>query len=364
MRKRDTIHRIRGLGKRQFLYLLSCSFLLFTGSCSKEKTGPQQQATTGVYVVNEGGYNYGNAEISFYDPAKQEVSNDIFFKANNYMLGDVAQSVYIKDSFAFVVVNNSQKIEVVSLPEFRRVRTITIPKSSPRYFLPLNDSIAYVTELNAGVIYVLNYQSGDLVKTIGGLSYWTEHLILFGNYVLAEERNLDKYPSSKCGFVAINTVTHSVEKHYAFDGGNTGGMVKDKNGRIWLATIEDTAHSINSSLVCLNSDLTVNKTIAFAKGHQPSHLAINGDGDNLYFFDDDVERVSIADVATPVTSFIARNKRELYGLGIDPVTEEVYVADALDYIQSSRVYRYNKTGQLVQSFTAGIITGNFTFRHE
>ncbi len=339
-------------------------FFLVLLSCNKDNRNDIPVTTKGVYISNEGGYGYGNAEVSFYDPATQQVTNGLFDKANNYMLGDVAQSIFVKDSFAFVVVNNSQKVEVVALPSFKRVQTITIAGSSPRYFQPVNDSIAYVTELYAGKLFVVNYRSGQVVKTINSLSRWTEHMLYFGSYVLVEERNLNQYPSSTCSLVKINTSDHTFMQRYSFNGSNLDGIVKDVNGKVWMAVDEDTAHSVNTALYCLNSDLSVNKSIVFPLGHHLSNLCINGAGDELYFFDDDVKRLGITDTSAPANSFIQRNNRNFYALGVDPVTEEVYVSDALDYIQSSRVYRYDKNGQLVHTFTAGVITGNFAFKYE
>ena len=180
---------------------LSLAFILilfFISSCKKDNPQAAAPTSKGVYISNEGNYTFGNAEISFYDPAKQQVTNNLFKNVNGYSLGDVAQSIYIKDSTGFIVVNNSQKIEMVRIPSFQKIRTINIPNSSPRYILAVNDSIAYVTELYAGKVNVVNFQSGSVVKTIDQMAAWTEHMILFNNSVVVEERNLDAHPSKIC----------------------------------------------------------------------------------------------------------------------------------------------------------------------
>ena len=54
--------------------------------------------------------------------------------------------------------------------------------------------------------------------------------------------------------------------------------------------------------------------------------------------------------------------RTYYGLGVDPVNSDVYVADAVDYMQSGVVYRLNATGEQIDKFTVGIIPNGFCFK--
>ena len=57
-----------------------------------------------------------------------------YMQANRAALGDVAQSMVIQSDRAYVVVNNSNKVEVVSLPHFKSVASIGGLKL-PRYFV-------------------------------------------------------------------------------------------------------------------------------------------------------------------------------------------------------------------------------------
>src|SRR5687768_16344767 len=74
--------------------------LLAITSCHKDQTS-DLPTSKGVYIVNEGLFQSGIGEVSFYDPDTKQITNDLFSNVNNYSLGNVAQSMYIKDSIGF-----------------------------------------------------------------------------------------------------------------------------------------------------------------------------------------------------------------------------------------------------------------------
>ncbi|MFN8286233.1 MAG: hypothetical protein U0V74_05740 [Chitinophagales bacterium] len=345
--------------KNELLWLVA--FLPFLQACKPDKA-PVPDSQASVYIINEGNFNFGTAEISAYDPDKKTITNSLFSAANGYSLGDVAQSMCVKDSLAFIVVNNSAKIEVVRLSDFKKLRTISISGSSPRYFLPVDESLAYVTDLYAGKVYVVNYQSGAVVKEITEANPWTEHLVKLGDYVFVEERNYTTNNATICSLIKLDAATNTYLQRFTLNGANLNGLVTDKQQHFWVAIEQDSAHNKPSALVCLNQNLSEVKRIEFAMGHHPSNLCINGAGDELYFFDNGVYRVSIDDVAAPATAFVNREGRNFYALAVNPVNEEVYVSDALDYVQSSIIFRYDSNGQLLDNFHAGVISGNFCFK--
>lgn len=337
--------------------------LLFISSCKKD-SNPALPAAKGVYVISEGNFNFGNAEVSFYNPETKEVSNNIFQAANGYSLGDVGQSLYVMDSIGFLVVNNSAKIEVVKLPSFQKLRTITINGSSPRYFLPINDSIAYVTELFAQKIWVINYNSGALVTTIATQG-WTEKLFKIDNDVFVQQKINTTLTGTYATLLKINTAAHTAQHNNTFDGRDINGMVKDKLDRIWIAVEEDSAVGLHAGFYCFDKNLTEQKSFFFSGyRHHPSQLCINGAGDELLFTDKDIFRLSIDDNALPALPLISGSGKNIYSMQQDPATGDIYMSDALDFVQQSIIYRYDKNGNLIHSFTAGIISGNFAFTND
>ena len=109
----------------------------------------------GLFITNEGNFQYGNATLSYYDPATKQVQNEIFFRANGMKLGDVAQSMTIYDNKGWVVVNNSHVIFAIDLNTFKEVGRIE-NLTSPRYIHFLSDEKAYVTQLWDNRIFIIN----------------------------------------------------------------------------------------------------------------------------------------------------------------------------------------------------------------
>lgn len=344
--------------KKNYLLLILIAFI---SSCHKDKT-PDLPAGKGVYIINEGNFNFGNGEVSFYDPNTNAVTNNLFQSANGYSLGDVGQSMFIKDSIAFVVVNNSAKIEVVKLPSFQSIRTIAIAGSSPRYILPVSDSIAYVTELYSNKIYVVNYLTGNL-KTEIFIPQYTEHLVQSGEYVFVEGKKIYSNPSAKGALyrIRISDDTYLDKKEFA---GDAEGIAVDSNKFVWILTSADSASATTAAIRVFDKDFNLLFNYSFNQlGDHPSMLQIDAArGAIWYVLGKDICRADHG--LFPGFPIIHSSATNIYSIGVDPLTGDVYVSDALDFVQQSRIYRYDKNGTLIHSFTAGIISGNFAFNHE
>ena len=140
----------------------------------------------GLFITNEGNFQYGNASLSYYDPETKQVQNEVFFRANGMKLGDVAQSMTIYDNKGWVVVNNSHVIFAIDLNTFKEVGRIT-GFTSPRYIHFLSDEKAYVTQIWDPRIYIVNpktYQITGYVETDMDFETGsTEQMVQYDKYV-------------------------------------------------------------------------------------------------------------------------------------------------------------------------------------
>ncbi len=93
---------------------------------------------------------------------------------------------------------------------------------------------------------------------------------------------------------------------------------------------------------------------------------INGGGDTLYFLNRHVYRHAVGSSSDPEifieSPYMNGNIGGYYGLGIDPVRSEIYVADAIDNVQRGIVYRLRPNGEYLDTLKVGIIPGTFCFK--
>lgn len=162
----------------KFLILALIAFTFFT-SCQSdddivEIIEPEVvgQYTNGFFILNEGNFGSGNSTVSFLDENQGEITEDIFSRANDgAALGDVAQSIAFYEDLAFIIVNVSNKIEVVDRHTFELVATIDEGLQNPR-FAAFADGNAYVTNWGDGTdpeddyIAVINTRSFEIIESI------------------------------------------------------------------------------------------------------------------------------------------------------------------------------------------------------
>lgn len=329
------------------------------GSCIKDRPipGGNISVTTGdngVFITNEGNFQFGNAAVSFYADGMSEAVQDLFQPANNRPLGDVCQSMYMFNHKAYLVINNSAKIEVVNAHDFNSVATIT-GLQSPRYFLPVSNGKAYVTDLYANTISIVDLNDNTVYGTIPCGGKAEELLLSYGNvFVTNNQRNYLLVIRS-----ATDIITDSITIGY---GANS--IREDKNGMLWVLCSGRPGSGEFASLHKVNPlTKSVESTFTFAqKTDAPWRLAMNGTNDTLYFLNKDCFRMSVTDQSLPLTPIVRQEDRQFYGLGINPYNGNIYLSDAIDYVQRGKVFIYDVEGVLENSFLAGIIPGNFYFK--
>lgn len=336
-------------------------------SCSDSDDGPalpEEASGDGVFIVNSGNFGYSNASLSYYNPETKSVSNNVFQSANGQKLGDVAQSMTIYNGKAWVVVNNSHVVfafDPVTYKELGRITDFT----SPRNIHFVSDSKAYVSQLWDNRIIVINPQKYEVTGyiTVPDMTMEngsTEQMVQIGKYVYC---NCWSYNNR---IIKIDTTTDQVVGQVEV-GLQPVALVADKNNKLW--TLCDGGYYGSPygyeapSLYQVDPEtLTVMRHFDMTLGTTASALLINGNRDALYWCAGDVWRMDITATELPATSLIAADGRWFNAMSIDPVREDIYVADAIDYTQSGIIYRYSKSGAKVDEFRVGIIPAGFCWK--
>ena len=318
----------------------------------------------GLFVINEGNFQYGNASLSYYNPATKSVENEVFYRANAMKLGDVAQSMTLYGDTGWIVVNNSHVIFAIDPTTFKekgRIENLT----SPRYIHFLSDEKAYVTQLWDNRIFIVNPKRYEITGYIECPAMTmesgsTEQMVQWGKYVFV---NCWSYQNR---ILKIDTTTDKVVAELEV-GIQPTSLVVDCYGKLWTITdggYEDSPYGSEApSLYRIDAEtFTIEKQFRFAKGDAPSEVQLNGRGDRLYWINNDVWAMDVTADRIPVKPFIPYSDTLYYGLTIDPRSGEVYVADAIDYVQAGKIYRYSEQGERLDEFYAGITPGAFCWK--
>jgi DNA-binding beta-propeller fold protein YncE len=263
------------------------------------------------------------------------------------------------------VVNNSNKVEVVSLTDFTSVKTIE-GFSSPRNIEIIDSAKAYVTNLK-GDISVIDLNTLQITSSIQTQD-WTEGMVRYGQYVFVT--SIGKFSETNAVRKAKVFVVSTKEDRIV-DSIVTGvepmGIVIDKKDKIWVLCTGGWDAVEPPSLLRINPDLKqVEKAFVFQGGAGvPSRLCINPGRDTLYFLNSGIFRMPVASSALPSQAFIPSDGKLFYGLDIDPHSGNLWATDAVDYVQNGWVYQFDPaSGTLVQSFKAGRIPASFAFSSE
>lgn len=335
-----------------YLILLCCLVQACDESEDQEEL-PKTNVNYDLIVLNEGNFRSANASVDFYSSSANERVANVFQNSNGSRpLGDVAQSMIQHLDKYYVVVNNSSKIEVLDAVTLKSVGQIT-GLNSPRYVLPIENNLAYVSDIYEDKLYKVDLLNFSIV---GQLNYggWIEEMVKVNQYAFLCNRDSNQV-------IVLDTRNDSLVKKIATNAFPNSLRV-DKNDNVWVSCSGNTTSY--AALMQIDGDsLNVLKTMEASSFDQSfGELEINGAGNQLYYLNQDVYQLSIANSTLPSSPIILQNDRLFYALGIHPNSNEIYVCDAIDYVQSGIVFRYSPQGQQIASFRSGIIPGFFFFR--
>ena len=350
------------------LTICVCTMLTaLCSSCMKWEYGLTEEFNAtgeGLFITNEGNFQYGNASLSYYNPATKKIENEVFYRANAMKLGDVAQSMIIRDNVGWIVVNNSHVVFAIDLTTFKEIGRIT-NLTSPRYIHFLSDEKAYITQIWDNRIFIVNPKRYEVTGYIECPNMTmesgsTEQMVQYGKYVYV---NCWSYQNR---ILKIDTETDQVVGELQV-GIQPTSLVMDCNNKLWTITdggYEGSPYGYEApSLYRIDAEtFTIEKQFKFKLGDWPSEVQLNGTGDKLYWLNDDVWEMSVFDEYLPVKPFLPYAETLYYGLTVNPHNGDVYVADAIDYQQQGKVYRYSKERVLIDEFYVGIIPGAFCWK--
>jgi hypothetical protein len=347
---------------RQTVFAFSALVMTFAPGCV---TDPATVAPVvpvpsakGVYIVNEGNFGRGNASLSYYDLETFRLYNDVFGAVNGKVLGDVAQGMVIRNGAGYIVVNNSARIEIVSVATNVSLGTIpTGSGTSPWQIVFVNDSIALVSDFYGNQVLVVNTTSRTVTGSIPvgpnpqGIALANGKAYVANNGFGSGKTVSVILLSSMTSLTTI-TVGDSPSSLVVTPGGVVDVLCGGSYGD-YADPNDDTPAKI--TVIDPASDAIVGTMLI---GGHATTMAVGSDGIGYVPSTDEVLRIDTRINAVSGT-FV---KGFYYGIGVEIVSGDVYLSDPKTYIQPGTVSVYSSDGRLRVQFDAGLIPGSFTFK--
>ena len=350
------------------VYVLCISLL---NACVKDKPNPEQtiipNAThRGILISNEGSYGNNNAELSFLDLDTRSIFNQLYNSANKKALGDIVQSVSSINGKYYIVINNSNRIEIIDLNSYQHVASIA-SINSPRYITQVSQDKAYVSCLYSNLIYVINLQDNSIIKTIHVDFNSTEKMQLFNGYCY-----VTNWDTASHIIYQINTLSDSIESKIQIIGAASHDIVLDQENRLWI--LSGNKYKKTNSYLTKYDPITkqIIQTFSFQSNQDPFRLILNAHKDTLYFVDVDYNGASVSNGlfkmsihanALPMNTFIkAPTNSYFWAVGFDSITSHIFLSDPKGFTQQSTIYEYTNDGNLINQYTAGIGSNGFLFK--
>lgn len=327
--------------------------LLFSISCTSdyEEVIPEITYQNGFFITNEGNFGKPNADVTFLTRDLSLMQNEIYKAKNNKEnLGDVLQTMVLSGDKAYLLLNNSNKIQIVDRVTFKKAGEITAQLNNPRYMAIANGNIYVSNDKYGGEKFVNVYKLSDnsFVKKIDFTSTSTvERVVEAGGNIFVQ--------NASYGFgntiTKINTTTNAIEgAPLAMPNGDITKTVTYNNNVYAIA--QGTA---DSYIYQINPAGSIVKTTTLTGIANGTNLQI--DGGRFYFTSSNkVYSMDMNATAIPTTPIITAvdggPNFTLYGFSV--IDGRIFTSDVKGFTQASEISVYTSAGTFITKFNAGM----------
>jgi DNA-binding beta-propeller fold protein YncE len=351
--------------KKSVLWLLILPILVI--SCVPKPPLPDPEPipdtyANGLFILNEGLFQQNNSTLSYYNFKDGTFTENIFLDVNHRGLGDVGNDLQQYGSKLYIVVNNSNIVEVVDVNTVQSLKTINLPQKQPR-FVAFLDGKAYISCFDGDVVRVdtasleveATVHSGlnpDGICVCNGKLYVSNSGGLnapnYGNTVSVIDPA--SFTVTKEITVAINpTRIKSWQNRYVYVVSNGDYNTTPYTFQKIDAQSDELVKTYD--LEVLNFDIYQNLAYVYTYDYSTMTSAwikvLNLETDEV------VKEQFISDGTQLKTP---------YGIKVNPLNGDVYITDAGTFTTNGDVYCFDQNGKKKFSFEAGLNPSAMSFR--
>lgn len=335
----------------------------------------------GFYLLNEGNMGSNKASLDFFDMKTGVYHRNIYAEANPTEvkeLGDVGNDIQIYGSKLYAVINVSNYIEVMDAKTAKHIGKIEIPNVryikfhngkayASSYVAPVefdqNARVGYVAEIDTTTLEVLRtcnvgYQPEELAIVDNKIYVANSGGYMFPNYDnTVSVIDLDEFKEIKKIKVADNLHRLRLTKYRELIVTSRGDYYEQPS-RVFFIDLDK--EEVTDTLDLAVSNLDIVGDSAYLYSVEWSHLTKQNTITYGIFNIKTKEVVSRNFIKDGTEQEI----RIPYGVKVNPITRDIYVTDAIDYVTPGTLLCYNKFGKLLWKVDTGDIPGHFAFLWE
>jgi hypothetical protein len=334
-------------------------------------------AVRGLYLVNEGNMYMNKASLDFVDFSTGSYRRNIYNQANPEVtkgLGDVGNDVGVYGSKLYVVINGSNKVEVLNVKTGKRIQQIDIINCR---YITFSRGKAYVSaylgqigdpKAPNGIVAEIDTSSLKETKRVEVGRQPEEMAVVGNNLYIANsggytpgnyERtisviNLDTFKEIKRIPVAVNLHRLKADRYGDLYVTSRGDYL-DVPSKLYV--IDTKTDLVKKVFDVAASNIVIDDDLAYI--YSSSFNIITGQSTVSY------DMINIKDEVLLGRKFIADGTDKVikvpYGLAVHPVSKDVFVTDATDYVTPGVLYCFDSTGKKKWSVETGDIPAQFAF---
>jgi YVTN family beta-propeller protein len=344
---------------------IALAFIAVLASCHKDKVNPNGGTPTaqraGLYVLNQGGFGAKNSTLTYYDYTTKLLVPDQYTVANGAgnVLGDTGNDLGVYGSKMYIVVNNSNVVDVVNAKTGKLIKqdSILISKGVGRQprSVAFYKTNAFITSYD-GTVAVMDTASLAISKYIT-VGRNPEQMVVVGSklYVANSGGLSFGNPDNTVSVIDLNTLTETKKITVIAD---PVSITADTYGNVYVLSLGDFNTVLGGmTIIDDNADVVKSKP-AVSLGY---NVPIAANGDFVYYATAD-SKIAVYNAKTQAAAqanFITDGTviTTPYAITVDNSTGEVFVTDAKDYSSNGTLYVFDKTGKKEYSITTGINPG-------
>lgn len=373
--------------KHLLLVSLSCG-VLFTACRQEEQVIPPvitpvdtpttKTVVKGFYLMNEGNMGSNKATLDYYDYLTGNYKKNIYAEANPDVvkeMGDVGNDIQVYGSKLFAVINVSNKVDVLDVATAKHLGEITVLNcryvtfyKGKAYISSYAGPVQIDTKAPIGIVVEVDTATLKITRTVE-VGYQPEEMAIVNGKLYVANSGGYRVPDydSTISVIDLNTFKETKKIDVAI---NLHRLKADQYGDIYVTSRGD-YKQVPSRFFLIDTETDqVKKQFNIAV----SNLCIVGDTAYIYGseFNYDTFKWTITynmvDVKQETVigkNFITdgtTNDIEMpYGIAVNPLTKEIFLTDAKDYVSPGTLYGFTKEGKKKWSVTTGDIPAHFAF---